>query len=464
MTERKGEKLWGGRFQQGTDPILNKINSSIRLDKRMYEEDIQASIAYTAALHKAKLLTEDEQVLINRGLRHILREWQNEQFVLRADDEDIHTAVERRLTELIGDSARKLHTGRSRNDQAVTDTKLWLRKSIDVLIAVLVDIIQLLQSQAVKNMSVIMPGYTHLQRAQPIRWSHWILSYAWSLKNDTSKLIQMRKMLNIMPLGSGAVAGNPFNVDRALLATSLGFDGLTENSMQAVGDRDFVADFLYWATLLSMHLSRLAEDVIIYSSQEFAFVKLSDGFSTGSSLMPHKRNPDSMELVRGKSGTLLGKCVGFLTTLKATPSTYNKDLQEDKQALFESFDTIYELLQLVHGSIATFSVNPDKCRAALTLDMLSTDLAYYLVKKGVPFRNAHHIVGQIVSASETEKIPIEKIPLSQLQTFSPFFDENVAEIWNFENSVEQYETYGGTSFAAVQQQIDTLSVWLSQIL
>ncbi|OXU31402.1 hypothetical protein TSAR_005853 [Trichomalopsis sarcophagae] len=445
MTECKSEKLWGGRFVTGIDPTLNKINASIHIDKRMYVEDIQASIAYAEALSKAKLLTDIENELIENGLKHairypnvvmqILKEWENNDFALTPDDEDIHTAVERRLTELIGDTARKLHTGRSRNDQCITDTKLWLRKSLDYLIETLVDV------------------------------------------------IQMRKNVNVMPLGSGALAGNPFDIDREALATSLGFDGVTENSMHAVGDRDFIetisgrmrdffknnaiafplsADFLYWTSLTSMHLSRFAEDVIIYSSQEFDFLKISDSFSTGSSLMPHKRNPDSMELIRGKSGTMLGKCVGFLTTLKGIPSTYNKDLQEDKEALFTAYDTVTDLLVVARETIKTLEVNSDKCRAALTLNMLATDLAYYLVRKGIPFRHAHHIVGQIICATETEKIPIEEFPVSKLKNFSPVFDEDVKNIWNFESSVEQYKTCGGTSLAAVQQQIDTLNNWLSQ--
>ncbi|XP_031788000.1 argininosuccinate lyase isoform X2 [Nasonia vitripennis] len=458
----KSQKLWGGRFVTGIDPTLNKINASIHIDKRMYVEDIQASIAYAEALSKAKLLTDIENELIENGLKQILKEWENNDFALTPDDEDIHTAVERRLTELIGDTARKLHTGRSRNDQCITDTKLWLRKSIDYLIETLVDVIQVMTLRAEENINVIMPGYTHLQRAQPIRWSHWLLSYAWSLKNDANKLKQMRKNVNVMPLGSGALAGNPFDIDREALATSLGFDGATENSMHAVGDRDFIADFLYWTSLTSMHLSRFAEDVIIYSSQEFDFLKISDSFSTGSSLMPHKRNPDSMELIRGKSGTMLGKCVGFLTTLKGIPSTYNKDLQEDKEALFTAYDTVTDLLVVARETIKTLEVNSDKCRAALTLNMLATDLAYYLVRKGIPFRNAHHIVGQIICATETEKIPIKEFPVSKLKNFSPVFDEDVKNIWNFESSVEQYKTCGGTSLAAVQQQIDTLNNWLSQ--
>ncbi|XP_012272526.1 argininosuccinate lyase [Orussus abietinus] len=451
-------KLWGGRFSESTDLELNKLNASLDIDKRMYAEDIQASIVYAKALCKAKLLTEDEARRIKDGLIKVKKEWDSEKFIEVPSDEDIHTANERRLTEIIGNTARKLHTGRSRNDQVATDTRLWLRKGIDNISKLMKDVIQVLLTQAEKDIDVLMPGYTHLQRAQPIRWSHWILSHTWAMKSDLERLLEIRKRVNSMPLGCGALAGNPFPIDRTEMAIELGFESIVRNSMVAVGDRDFIAEFLFWASLTSIHLSKLSEDLIIYSSQEFDFVKLSDAFSTGSSLMPQKRNPDSLELIRGKSGTLYGKCAGFMMTLKGLPSTYNKDLQEDKEALFSAYDTLVNVLNVTQGMLETLTINPEKCRAALTYDMLATDIAYYLVRKGVTFREAHHIVGQVVTLSKDTAI--RDIGLSQLQSISKAFEEDIEQVWDFERSVEQYQAAGGTSLTAVQHQIALLRSWL----
>lgn len=460
MAKSSGEKLWGGRFDSDVSSTLTKLNSSMAIDKRMYAEDIQGSIAYSKSLYEAELLTKDECHSLIDGLKKVLVEWDNNKFEIMPDDEDIHTANERRLTELIGSTARKLHVGRSRNDQTTTDTKLWLRESINLLFTTISDIVQILTTRADEEIQILMPGYTHLQRAQPVRFSHWLLSHTWSLKNDADKLLQLRKNLNVCPLGSGALAGNPFQINRKKLSDELEFESITQNSMQAVGDRDYIVEFLFWASLTSTHLSKLAEDIIIYSSEEFGFVRLSDSFSTGSSLMPHKRNPDSMELLRGKSGTIMGKCFGFMTTLKGTPSTYNKDLQEDKEALFSTFDMLMDMLKVAGEALKTFKVNENKCKESLTYNMLATDIAYYLVKKGIPFRDAHHIVGKIVSTSETEGIPIQNLSLQKLQSFSSSFTEDIKNIWNFEHSVEQYQTIGGTSLSAVRQQIELLKNWL----
>ncbi|XP_051161453.1 argininosuccinate lyase isoform X2 [Leptopilina boulardi] len=456
------EKLWGGRFTENISSTLKKLNSSIEIDKRMYFEDIKGSIAYSESLYDAKILTLEEYKSITEGLKKVQFEWDNNEFEIKVDDEDIHTANERRLTELIGSTARKLHVGRSRNDQTTTDTKMWLRKSIDSISTIMIDMIQMLAMRSEKEIEILMPGYTHLQRAQPVRWSHWLLSHTWSLKNDVDKLHQLRQNLNISPLGSGALAGNPLGIDRTKLALKLEFDSATSNSMHAVGDRDYVAEFLFWASLTSIHLSKIAEDVIIYSSEEFKFIKLSDSFSTGSSLMPQKRNPDSMELIRGKTGTILGKCFGFMATLKGTPSTYNKDLQEDKEALFSTFDILMEMLKVANEALKTLKVNANKCRDSLNYNMLATDIAYYLVRKGIPFRDAHHIVGRIVSTAENKGIAIQNLTLQQLQLFSSAFDTDVNNIWNFENSVEQYKTEGSTCLSAVREQIKTLRNWLKK--
>ncbi|CAL7935424.1 unnamed protein product [Xylocopa violacea] len=441
--------------------MFHHLNASIGVDKRMYAEDIEGSIAYARAIRAASLLSAEELQVIVNGLEKVKAEWEKGQFAIHAEDEDVHSANERRLSELVGDVAKKLHTGRSRNDQTTTDTKLWLRKSIDVLSRKLTKLVQVLVDRAENDMEIIMPGYTHLQRAQPIRWSQWLLSFAWYAKADIERLQEIRRRANVLPLGSGAIGGNPFEIDRRSLAAELKFHDVTENSVYAVGDRDFVAEFLFWCSLTAIHLSRISEDLIIYSSEEFHFVKFADQFSTGSSLMPQKRNPDCMELIRGKSGTLLGKCMGFMVTLKGIPSAYNKDLQEDKDLLFSTFDILDSMLVVVTGAISTLEVNNRKCADALTSSMLATDMAYYLVRKGIPFREAHRLVGKVVALSETRRVSLCELTLEQLRTVSENFQEDVAQIWNFTGSVEQYKVTGGTSMSAVKEQINDLRTWLS---
>ncbi|KAI4498199.1 hypothetical protein M0802_006685 [Mischocyttarus mexicanus] len=477
MSARQCQKLWGGRFTKEIDPDFHDLNASIKIDKRLYAEDIEGSIAYADVLSKAGLLTEGELQLIENGFEKILKEWRDDQFVIIHQDEDIHSANERRLMfeiinesminnlssqELIGDVAKKLHTGRSRNDQTITDTRLYLRKSIDKLYLRIINFIETMINRAEKDNDIIMPGYTHMQRAQPIKWSHWLLSYAWYAKSDLERLQEIRKRVNVLPLGSGAIAGNPFKIDRKLLASNLGFEDITFNSMYAVSDRDFVAEFLFWSSLTMVHLSRLAEDLIIYNTNEFGFVQFSEEFSTGSSLMPHKRNPDLMELIRGKSGTLLGKCIGFMTTLKGIPSTYNKDLQEDKEVLFSVIDTLDSIFLIIEKALGSLTINKDKCRDALTTDMLATDLAYYLVRKGLPFREAHHLAGKVVTFAESKEIPLCDVPLERLQEISYMFEKDVKSIWDFKKSIEQYDVIGGTSSSALNQQINSIRLWLRE--
>ncbi|XP_076171353.1 argininosuccinate lyase isoform X2 [Ptiloglossa arizonensis] len=429
----------------------------------MYAEDIQGSIAYAKAIRKADLLSEEELLCMVEGLEKVKAEWDKNQFAIHAEDEDIHSANERRLSELIGNVAKKLHTGRSRNDQTVTDTKLWLRKSIDELLTKLTKLIEVIVNRSEKDLDILMPGYTHMQRAQPVKWSHWLLSYAWYARADVERLYEIRRRVNVLPLGSGAIAGNPFQIDRRSLADELDFYEITENSMHAVGDRDFVAEFLFWSALTAIHLSRLSEDLIIYSSEEFGFVKFADEFSTGSSLMPQKRNPDCMELIRGKSGTLLGKCMGFMTTLKGISSTYNKDLQEDKEALFSTYDILNSVLVVITNALYTVEVNNQKCEDALAPNMLATDMAYYLVRKGISFREAHYLAGKVVVLSESLGVSLCDLTLAQLQIVSSTFQEDVMQIWNFANSVEQYKIIGGTSTTALEKQINNLRTWLQQL-
>jgi len=396
------------------------------------------------------------------GLEQVAQEWAQGRFVLQPGDEDIHTANERRLTELIGPVAGKLHTGRSRNDQVATDLRLWLREEIRTLRQELRGLIRTGVERAREEIDLLMPGYTHLQPAQPIRWSHWLLSHVWPWQRDAQRLDQLAERVNVLPLGSGALAGNPFPIDRRFLAQELGFQDVTPNSMDGVSDRDFVAEFLFWASLTMVHLSRLAEDLILYSTQEFGFVVLADAYSTGSSLMPQKKNPDSMELLRGKSGRTLGHLTGLLATLKGLPSTYNKDLQEDKEPLFDAVDTLASALPIAAGVLATLAVLPQGLAMALTPEMLATDLADYLVRKGVPFREAHHIAGKAVRMAEERGISLPELSLMDLRQLHPAFDHDVDLVWDFEASVEQRDVEGGTSRRAVLAQIQALERWLEE--
>ena len=453
-------KLWGGRFSGALDPLMEEFNASIDFDKRLWQADIHGSQAYARALARAGLLTEQEADQIVTGLEQVADEWRAGQFKIEAGDEDIHTANERRLTELIGPAAGKLHTGRSRNDQVATDLRLWLRQELKTSEQQLRTLIGVAVERAANEIDLLMPGYTHLQPAQPTRWSHWLLSYAWAWHRDAQRLQDLLVRVNLMPLGNGALAGNPFPIDRSRLAQDLGFDAPTPNSMDGVSDRDFVAETLFWATLTMMHISRWAEDLIIYSSREFAFVTLADAYSTGSSLMPQKKNPDSLELLRGKAGRVFGNMSGLLLTLKGLPSTYNKDLQEDKEPLFDAVDTLNRALPVAAGALATLTVNDRNMTSALVPEMLATDLAEYLVRKGVPFRETHHVAGAAVALAESQGSTLTDLSLAELRSLHPAFEEDVAAIWSYERSVEQRDTRGGSSRRAVQEQIDELLLWL----
>ncbi|KAM8951475.1 argininosuccinate lyase isoform 2-T2 [Lycaon pictus] len=420
-------KLWGGRFVGAVDPVMEKFNSSIAYDRALWEVDVQGSKAYSRGLQKAGLLTREEMDQILHALDKVAEEWAQGTFKVNPSDEDIHTANERRLKELIGETAGKLHTGRSRNDQVVTDLRLWMRQDCSRLSALLWELIRTMVDRAEAEHDVLFPGYTHLQRAQPIRWSHWILS--------------------------GAIAGNPLGVDRELLQAELNFGAITLNSMDATSERDFVAEFLFWASLCMTHLSRMAEDLILYGTKEFSFVQLSDAYSTGSSLMPQKKNPDSLELIRSKAGRVFGRCAGLLMTLKGLPSTYNKDLQEDKEAVFEVSDTMSAVLQVATGVISTLQIHRENMARALSPDMLATDLAYYLVRKGMPFRQAHEASGRAVFLAETKGVALNQLSLKELQTISPLFSGDVSRVWDYGHSVEQYTALGGTARSSVDWQI-----------
>ncbi len=455
-------KLWGGRFSDELDPLMEEFNASIAFDRRLWQADIRGSQAYAQALARAGLLTANEAEQIVAGLEQVAGEWRAEQFEVKAGDEDIHTANERRLTELIGPVAGKLHTGRSRNDQVATDLRLWLREELTKSEQELHTLIEVATERAENEIDLLMPGYTHLQPAQPTRWSHWLLGHAWAWQRDAQRLHDLLPRVNLLPLGNGALAGNPFPIDRDWLAQELGFAAPTPNSLDGVSDRDFVAETLFWATMTMLHISRWAEDLIIYSSREFGFVTLADAYSTGSSLMPQKKNPDSVELLRGKAGRVFGDMSGLLMTLKGLPSTYNKDLQEDKEPLFDAIDTLAGALPIAAGALATLTVKRDTMAQALVPEMLATDLAEYLVRKGVPFRETHDIAGEAVALAESEGIALSDLTLTALRSLHPAFDEDVLAIWSYERSVEQRDVRGGSSRRAVQEQIDELRRWLSQ--
>uniref|UniRef100_A0A8C1SVG8 Argininosuccinate lyase n=1 Tax=Cyprinus carpio TaxID=7962 RepID=A0A8C1SVG8_CYPCA len=419
MASSEGNKLWGGRFVGNADPILEKFNASISYDQRLWEADIKGSKAYVKALQKAGLVTQNEMEQILTGLDKVFDEWSKGEFKIKPGDEDIHTANERRLKEFIGDPAGKLHTGRSRNDQVATDARLWLRDAITTLKELALQLISTMVERAAVEIEILCPGYTHMQRAQPIRWSHWILSHAAALSRDVERLEDIRKRVNVMPLGSGAIAGNPFNIDRELLRQ---------------------AEFLFWGSMCLTHLSKMAEDLILYSTKEFSFITLTDAYSTGSSLMPQKKNADSLELIRSKAGRVFGR--------------------EDKEAMFDTYDTVHAVLQVATGVISTLKVNQPAMEGALSPDMLATDLAYYLVRKGMPFREAHSCAGKAVYIAESKNIHLSKLTVEDLQTVSPLFDKDVSSVWDYTKSVEQYSAPGGTARSSVTAQIEHFRTWL----
>jgi argininosuccinate lyase len=441
-------KLWGGRFSEDPNALAYEFNASLPFDQRLWDVDIRGSIAWAHGLARAGVITSAESEQIVSGLGQIHAEFSAGNFKFTPSDEDIHTAVERRLGELIGAPAGKLHTGRSRNDQVATDFRLWVIEAEEKLVAHLRDLQRALVAQAEAHVESLMPGYTHLQHAQPITFGHWLMGFFWALERDRERWTASRSRAAVCPLGSGALAGTAYPIDRAALAADLGFARASENSLDSISDRDFAVEFLFNAALTASHLSRLAESLILFSSSEFGFVALSDAYSTGSSLMPQKKNPDVLELTRGKTGTLIGQLTGLLATLKGLPSAYDKDLQEDKPPVFAAFDTLSLMLPVLAGTIATLKVNTEKMAGALETSLLATELADYLVKKGLPFREAHHVVGQAVKLG-----PLESLGLEKLRTLSPVFEADVQSLWDFRAAVNRRTATGGTGTESVRAQI-----------
>ena len=443
----ESKKLWGGRFEGKIDPGFAGFNNSFRFDRRLFAVDVTASIAYCQALEAARVLNADEGSQIRDALAAILEKGNaDDNYFNDASAEDVHSFVEARLIEATGDLGRRLHTGRSRNDQVATDLRLWLRTAIDDLNEILRDVQTSLLDFAEANRDVVIPGYTHLQRAQPVSLAHWCLAYFEMLARDRERLEESRARVNILPLGSAALAGTSFPIDRAALATSLGFEGVARNSLDAVSDRDFCVDYLSACSLIMVHLSRLAEDIILYATTEFGFFELGDAIATGSSLMPQKKNPDSMELVRGKAGRVFGDLLALLTTLKGLALAYNKDMQEDKEAVFDAFDTVSSSLTVTATVLRNISVNKERALAAASSGyMNATELADYLVRKGLPFREAHEVVGRIVMRAIEVGKELEQMILDDLRKFSALIEGDVYEALSLESTVGSKSQIGGTA-------------------
>jgi len=448
-------QMWGGRFAFGPAEALDALNRSLPVDHRLWPQDVTASKAWVHALGRAGVLTPPEEASLLDGLDRVAERLADGAAV-GAPDEDIHTLVERLLYEEVGAVAGKLHTGRSRNDQCATDLRLWTLDALDQLDADIAILGRTLVGRAQEGVDLILPGYTHGQRAQPVRWAYVLLAHAWPLVRDRQRLADARRRVAELPLGSGALAGSGFAVDRVLLKEALGLRSVSANALDVTGDRDFVAEVLFAIALIGTHLSRLSAELITYASAEFGFVKLSDGFSTGSSLMPQKRNPDVFELARAKSGRLLGDLVALLATLKGLPAGYQKDLQEDKALLFDGFDTLGLVLPAVSGAMAPLTPDAARMTAALDASLRATDLADLLVEAGVPFRESHGLVGKLVRAAEQSNVPLDRVPVAVAAAIHPALGAALSQLGTWETSVEGRATPGGSSRKSVADQIDEL--------
>lgn len=445
-------KLWGGRFAGGPAPALEAVNRSIDVDFRLWPFDLKLSIAWAAALADAGVLTASEAKEIQRGLEDVGRRIATG-VTPEATDEDVHTLIDRLLHEVVGSVASRLHTGRSRNDQVATATRLWTMDACARLDAMLRDLQMTMVAQAESLERDVMPAYTHLQRAQPVSGAHWMLSHFWPLTRDRRRLKSAARTAATLPLGSGAIAGSAFPVNRSAIMDALGFEAISANSIEAVGDRDFIAEVLFALSLLGAHLSRLAEDLILFGSSEFGFVRFGDAYSTGSSMMPQKRNPDALELARGSGARMLGDLVALLGTIKGLPSGYNKDLQEDKRSLFNAVDGMSLLLPAVTGSLATLSFNRDRMQAAVTSTMMATDLADYLVRKRVTFREAHAAVGKLVREAEELGVELTDLPMASFKAASPAFDDDAKLELLPSTSLSHRNLDGGTGPEAIRRQL-----------
>ena len=454
-------KLWAGRTSGDVDAIADDFNSSISFDSRMYAQDITGSMAHAAMLGAKGIIKKAEAETLIEGLQGILDDLNSGALSFDMTCEDIHMFVEQVLTDRLGDVGKKLHTARSRNDQVALDLRMYLRSEIDAMVPLIQALLGAIVEQAEANKTVIMPGYTHLQRAQPILFSHHILAYAMMLLRDLERLSDCRRRMNVSPIGCCALAGTTYDTDRNFEAEKLGFDGIVRNSIDGVSDRDFCLELLGDLATLMMHLSRFSEELILWSSWEFRFISLSDAYTTGSSIMPQKKNPDMAELVRGKTGRVYGDLMALLTTLKGLPLAYNKDMQEDKEAVFDAVDTVKQCLGVFAPMVKTMTVKAENMSKAAQEGFINaTDLADYLVKKGLPFRSAYKISGRIVAACIEQGCVLEEMPLSQYKTFSDCFEEDLYDAISLRTCVEKRISEGGTSLSSVEKQI----AWVKQFL
>ena len=447
--------LWGGRFEEGVSEFTQRFGASLPVDKEMYAEDIAGSKAHSAMLAARGVISEEDREAIHAGLDEILASIEAGEFDFDINDEDIHMSIESKLIAKIGDAGARLHTGRSRNDQVATDTRLFIKKRCRDLMAANLELRAALMQQAEDNFDVLLPGYTHLQHAQPVLFSHHMLAYVWMLTRDYARLEAAYEAADACPLGSAALAGTTYPLDRHMSAKTLGFSRVIPNSLDAVSDRDYLLDLLYACSVSSIHLTRLCEEIILWSSSEFGFVTLSDSYSTGSSIMPQKKNPDFAELIRGKSGRVVGDLVGLLITLKSLPLAYNKDLQEDKEGAFDAARTMEDCYVCAAGMIATMKVNAEAMRAQVGKGYLAaTDVADYLAKKGLPFRKAHEVVGHLVLECDKRGCDLEDLTLADLQKECDLFEADIVEALNMDAIVAARTTYGGTGHEAVRVQME----------
>lgn len=462
MTDKQTNELWGGRFTQPTDAFVQEFTASIQFDQRMYAQDIQGSIAHATMLAKVGVLTEDERDAIINGLTEIKAEIERGEVEWSIALEDVHMNIERRLTDRIGDTGKKLHTGRSRNDQVATDIRLYLRDQIDLIEAELVRAINGLIDLAEQEADTVMPGFTHLQTAQPVTFGHHMLAWVESLLRDRARLQDCRKRVNVMSLGAAALAGTSYPIDRALTAELLGFEAIAENSLDAVSDRDFAIEFNACGALIMTHLSRFSEELVLWCSQQFSFVSIGDAFCTGSSIMPQKKNPDVPELLRGKAGRVNGNLISLLTLMKGQPLAYNKDNQEDKEPLFDTIDTLRGSLRAFADMAPAISVNKANMRAATMKGFATaTDLADYLVRKGMPFRDAHEVVGNAVASAERQSKDIADLTLEELQVFSEVISSDVYDVLTLEGALAARNHIGGTAPAQVREAVKRARTRLS---
>ena len=447
IDKQKNNKMWGARFSSSTSELMEEFNSSIQFDQLLYIEDIEGSIAHSEMLSKQNIISNKEFLSIKSGLEQIKKEIANNEFNFSTKLEDIHMNIENRLVEIIGDTGKKLHTARSRNDQVATDIKLWLRKKIDKIELCLKNLQQILIEKSEKHYDLLMPGYTHLQVGQPVTFGHHLLAYVEMFGRDRSRLLDCRKRMNELPLGSAALAGTSYPIDRHFLADKLGFNKPTENSMDAVSDRDFAIEFMSASSLIAIHLSRLAEELVIWSSDRFNFVKLPEKFTTGSSIMPQKRNPDAAELIRAKPGRIFGNLMSLMTVLKGLPMTYGKDMQEDKEPVFDTVRNIELSIFNMDGMIKEIEPISEKMMQALQKGFpTATDIADYLVTNlKIPFREAHHLTGKIVLLAESKMTSLEGLTLEDIQSVVPNVDLTILEVVKIQNSVSSRTSYGGTA-------------------